>query len=163
MSNDKIIVDNIAKALSLIKPEKKSQFIQNAKNYKRELDRLDKEYKKELSNCSINFFVVSHAAFGYIADSYGLKQVPIYGLSAESEPSAKQIKDIIDLSKNKSIKAIYFEKMVNPKVSEVIAKEIGAKTYVLDPGATLKKGENFSFIEIMRNNLKNLKNGLGCR
>ena len=53
--------------------------------------------------------MVSHAAFNYLADDYGLKQVAVTGISPEDEPTAKQLKTIADFVKDKHISTIFFE------------------------------------------------------
>ncbi len=64
------------------------------------LDILHDNYKKGLSACGKKDFITSHAAFGYLAKAYGLNQIPISGLSPESEPSAQQMAEVITLAKN---------------------------------------------------------------
>ena len=52
-----------------------------------ELERLDGEFEQGLRDCARRELVTSHAAFGYLADRYGLEQVAITGLSPEAEPT----------------------------------------------------------------------------
>ncbi|MFW6159665.1 MAG: metal ABC transporter solute-binding protein, Zn/Mn family, partial [Acidobacteriota bacterium] len=72
---------------------------------------------------------------------------------------------LINLVRERGIKAIYFEQAVTDEVARVISRETGVKTLVLNPGANISQ-ENLkagmTFIDIMEQNLENLKNGLGC-
>src|SRR5258708_33486523 len=90
-------------------------------------------FRSGLANCKQKDIITSHAAFGYLASTYGLNQVPIAGLSPDQEPSAKQLAEVANFAKQHNVKYIFFEKLVSPKLSETIASEIGAKTLVLDP------------------------------
>ena len=76
-----------------------------------------------------------------------------------------ELVEVVELAKEHSIKVIYFEVYVSNELAKVIAKEIGARTLVLSPGANLtpiqiQKGT--SFFDIMNMNLKNLQEGLDC-
>ena len=53
-----------------------------------ELATLDGEFRRGLARCERRELVTSHAAFGYLADRYGLEQIPITGVSPEAEPTA---------------------------------------------------------------------------
>ncbi|KKR33412.1 MAG: ABC-type metal ion transporter, periplasmic subunit [Candidatus Gottesmanbacteria bacterium GW2011_GWC2_39_8] len=137
----------------------------NEKVIDEKLDKLDKEYRQRLSVCKRKDIIASHAAFGYLVFEYGLNQVSISGLSPESEPSSKQLVEIVKFAREHNVKYIFFERLVSPKLSETIAREIGARTLVLDPleGITddeIKRGKNY--FSVMRDNLKNLETALEC-
>jgi len=71
--------------------------------------------------------------------------------------------EISDIIKEKGIKHIFYETMVNPKVSEVLSKDTGVTLLVLNPGHNVGKDEiGKSFITIMEENLVALKTGLSC-
>lgn len=130
------------------------------------LDELDALFRKGLSNCNQSDIITSHASFGYVAKRYNLHQVAISGLSPDAEPSMKQLADVARFAKTNSIKYIFFESLVSPKLSQTIATEIGAKTLVLDPiegvsDADKKSGKDY--YTIMKENLKNLQIALECK
>ena len=90
----------------------------------------------------------------------------MYGLNPDSEPSPKQLTEVVDLAKKYKVDVIFFEEYVSDKLAKVIAKEIGANILLLNPGANLSAEQIISgltFIEIMEKNLENLKNGLNCK
>ncbi|HUD20862.1 MAG TPA: zinc ABC transporter substrate-binding protein [Candidatus Saccharimonadales bacterium] len=129
------------------------------------LDDLDSQYKLGLKACQRQDFVTSHAAFGYLAEEYGLNQITIAGLSPDEEPSAQDLASVARLVKARDIKYIFFESLVSSKLSDTIAQETGAKTLELNPieGLTAtqtRQGENYQ--TIMRHNLTNLQIALGC-
>jgi zinc transport system substrate-binding protein len=165
--NDRIIVDKIAAVLSEIDPEGSFIFEKNAAAYKEKLQRLDQKFKDELKDCVHQTIILGgHAAFGYLARSYNLRQVSLYGLSPDSRPTPKKLIQVVELAKKYGIKVIFFEVHASDELAKVLAEEVGARTLVLNPGANLTKQELKSgktFFDIMEENLENLKDGLSCK
>ncbi|WP_186446578.1 metal ABC transporter substrate-binding protein [Neobacillus bataviensis] len=156
-------VDNIAKALEQADPKNKDKFQKNAAALNSELADLDSLYKETIDKAKKKEFVTQHAAFGYLAKQYGLTQIPIAGLSPDVEPTLGKLAELTDLTKKKNVKIIYFEELTSSKVADTLAKEIGAKTEVLNPleGLTKKEQEKgLDYIDVMKNNLESLKRSL---
>lgn len=153
-------VRNIEAGLAQAAPEHADQFKQNADAYIAKLETLDQDFKATVADSKRKDFITQHAAFGYLAQEYGLQQVPIAGLSPEQEPSAAQMASVIDFAKEHQVKTIFFETLVSSKVSETIANEVGAKTAVLNPIEGLTEEEiaaGMDYIGVMRQNLEALK------
>ena len=153
-------VRNIAEKLIEIDPAHKNDYLKNKQNYIKKLENLDKDYTIAFEKVSNKEIITQHAAFGYLADSYGLKQVPIAGLSPENEPSAKKLKELKVFAKKHSIQTIFFEENASSKVAKTLANELHAKTAVLNTLEGLseeeqEKGEDY--IKIMEKNLDVLK------
>jgi zinc transport system substrate-binding protein len=127
---------------------------------------LDREFRRGLASCDHHEIVTSHAAFGYLAERYGLKQVAITGLSPEAEPTPRDLEQVVDEVRAVGATTVFFERLLSPRLAETVAREVGAKTAVLDPieGLTEKEaaaGEDY--FSVMRENLAALRKGLGCR
>lgn len=133
IKNAKVMVDNIYRKLSSMDPDNEKYYKENLDMALKKFDDLDKKFTDELAKVKDKekYFVVSHAAFNYLADDYGLKQVAVTGISPEEEPSAKDLKTIADFVKEKNIKTIFFEGKATPKVAETLAKNTGTKTSTL--------------------------------
>ncbi len=160
------MVDKIVAGFIQADAKNRDYYKQNAEKLKTELATLDTEYKNGLKSCASKDIVTSHAAFGYLSTIYGLHQVSITGISPDSEPSPKALADISAFAKKNGVKYIFFESLVSPKLSETVAREIGAKTMVLDPiegisSEDLAKGDNY--FTVMRSNLASLKIVLECK
>ncbi|GAA2608953.1 zinc ABC transporter substrate-binding protein [Dactylosporangium fulvum] len=125
-----------------------------------ELQELDKEFSTGLATCARRDIVTSHAAFRYLADRYKLNQIPISGLDPEAEPSPQQVTEVARLAKEKGVTTIFFEALVSPKLSETVAKEIGAKAAVLDPLEGVEGSD--TYFTVMRANLTALRDALSC-
>lgn len=142
-----------------------SYYKENEKKLLSDLSLLDEDFQKGLSSCKKRDFVTSHAAFAYIARQYNLNQVSISGISPEEEPSAQKLAEVSDFVKKNDIEYIFFETLVNPRLSNTIASETGARTLVLDPleglsDDDISAGKNY--LTVMRNNLVNLRTALQC-
>jgi zinc transport system substrate-binding protein len=166
-ANDQLIIRSMLAVLVELAPDKSEFFKQRADSYISELQALDKTYHRVLQNCEGRTMLVGgHAAFGYLARRYNLQQVALIGLNPDAKPSAKQLKDIVDLARAHRIEAVFFEEMVSKDLAHVLAQEIPAQTLVLNPGANLtpeQQARNLTFLELMKMNLANLKKGLGCQ
>ena len=86
------------------------------------------------------------------------------GLSPDAEPTADKMAEIIRFCKTHQVKYIFFETLVSPKLAEVLSREAGASTLVLNPleGLTVeeyKEGKS-SYLTLMRENLQQLKKAL---
>ncbi|WP_433326102.1 metal ABC transporter substrate-binding protein [Spirillospora sp. CA-294931] len=127
-----------------------------------ELNKLDQEFKDGLKNCKQKTMVTSHAAFGYMAERYGLKQISIAGVDATNEPSPKRLAELTHEIKENKATTVFTETLVSPKVAEALARSAGVKTAVLDPIEGLKPGSSDDYLSVMRKNLQVLKPALGC-
>lgn len=164
---DQIIVDRIAALLSGIDAKYSSFYQHNAASYKEKLHLLHDQFLDGLEECACRVVILGgHSAFGYLARKYNLQQISLYGLSPDSKPTPRQMIEVVELSKKHKVKVVYFEEYVSDELARVIAKEIGARTLVLNPGANLDKDQlesGVNFFDIMKKNLENLRDGLNCR
>lgn len=157
------VVDLVANRLGELDPSHKDDYRRNAEALRQELTGLDAEFRQGLAKCRSKELVTSHAAFGYLADRYGLTQVSIAGLTPEAEPDPAALAAVSDYAKEHKVRTIYAETLVSPAVAQTIARETGATTAVLDPleGLTDSSGDA-NYLSVMRANLATLKQGQGC-
>ena len=146
--------ENIKDALIKVDPSSKDFYEENYKEFYDSLEKLYNEYKNKFSTIKNKNFVTGHAAFAYLCREYNLNQKSVEGVFAEGEPSAKNIKELIDYSKKNNIKTIFTEELVSPKVAETLAREIGGtneKIYTLE-----NKEDNKNYLESMKSNLEKI-------
>lgn len=155
-----VITNNVKEGLRRANPENAEFYEQNAASYVSQLQQLDSDFQNGLASCKKDKILTTHAAFSYLARDYGFEQVPIYGLSPEAEPTPHQIAALIDAAKANDLKYVFYEELVDPRVSETIAREVGAQTLALNPAESGSEQE--SYIGIMRENLANLRAALEC-
>jgi len=156
-------VKTITEALVKADPKNKNYYEKNSDKYLTKLHELDNKFRTELKDVKRNEIITQHAAFGYLAKEYNLKQVPIAGLSPDQEPSPAKLAELKKFAKSHDLKVIYYEELASPKVAETLAKEIGAKSKVLNTLEGLSKEDQkkgMDYISIMEENLQSLKQTL---
>jgi len=159
-------VEKIAQAFIKVDPVNKTFYESNEINLENKLGSLDKSFKEGLRDCQQKNIVTSHAAFRYIASRYGLIQISISGLSPDQEPSPKQLAEVTRFARTNNVKYIFFETLISPKLSETIAKEIGAKTLVFNPLEGLTKDDEAvgkDYLSVQQENLASLRVALECK
>ena len=153
---------DIAKTLKSLDPNSADIFEQNLVALVNKLESLDKDFSAGLASCEQKTLVTSHAAFQYLAKTYGLNQLAITGISPEDQPDAKLLSKIATEAKRVGVKTVFFEDVLPKELSETVARAIGAKTSLLSALEFTPEGSN-DYISMMRDNLKNLQIGLSCR
>lgn len=151
---------SIKDSLVEISPEQQETFEKNYEELVNELQKLDADFEEMAHTANNKTFFVSHAAFGYIANTYGLEQLAVAGLNSQDEPSQKELTKLIDLAEEKNMKYILFEQNVSSKLTEVIQQEIGAKSLVLHNLGVLSKEDinnKETYFTLMNKNLETLK------
>lgn len=156
-------VGTIKNSLVSADPANKAYYEKNYTDLIAQFDQLDQEYKAAVAEFSKKDIVVAHQAFSYLSNAYGLNQVAIEGLSADSEPLPARMVEIVEFVKDKQLKYIFFEELVSPKVAQTIAQETGASTAVLNPFEGLSESDQQAgkdYFSVMRDNLEVLKKAL---
>ncbi|MFF3869195.1 metal ABC transporter substrate-binding protein [Micromonospora sp. NPDC001898] len=154
--------DRLAERLGRVDPDRAADYTARAGALRAELETLDAEFTAGLRTCQRRELVVSHTAFGYLAERYRLDQVGITGLAPENEPSPQRLAEVAREAREHQATTIFFETLVSPKVAETIAREVGAKTAVLDPLEGLSADHGGDYLSVMRTNLATLRTALSC-
>ena len=131
--NAELEMETIAEALIRKDPEHADVYRKNLEEAKKACDSLDSAFREALAPYAGGYIVVAHEAYGYLCHEYGLKQIGIEGVSADQEPDAARMREIIDMVGEYGIKCIFFEELVDPKVAKTIAEETGCRTMALSP------------------------------
>ncbi len=164
---DVAVVERIVASLSEIDPAGAGYFRRNAEALEQKLRKLDARFAGAFKNCQGKTFVVAgHAAFGYLARRYGLLQKSLYGLSPDAQPRPQQMMDVVDYCRREGVRTIFFENSVPPDLARTLAAEIGGRVLVLSAGHSPTRDQvmkRVGFFDMMEENLKSLREGLGCR
>ncbi len=150
---------NIRDGLIAADPDHEDDYQANYDAYAEKFEALDKEYSERLGATKGKVIVVSHEAYGYLCDAYGLTQMPITGMDAEGEPDAKTMAEIVDFVRDNDVKTIFSEELVSTKVAQAIADETGATCEVLNPVEGLTDEElaaGQDYLSVMEDNLDKL-------
>ena len=157
------MAENIKEALVTLQPEQENDFEDNYQALKERLLSLDEQFQEQLSQTKRKEIVVTHAAYGYWEERYGLEQIAITGISPSDEPSQKKLEEIIEFVKENAIEYILFEQNIRPKVAEVIQKEAGVDVLSLHNLSVLTEEDieqKEDYFSLMEKNLVVLKKAL---
>jgi zinc transport system substrate-binding protein len=136
-----------------------------AASLRADLESLDDDFHTSMGGCERDLIVTDHAAFGYLASAYGLRQEAIAGLEPETEPSARRLAALIDLVELEGVTTILTEELVAPDVAETLAGEAGVHTAVLYTIEGLTDEESAAgedYLSLMRKNIETLRVALDC-
>jgi zinc transport system substrate-binding protein len=156
-----VVAKAVASKFSEVDPANSETFESNLSAFVTKLENLDEKFVSGLASCERDLIVTSHAAFGYLADAYGLSQEAISGLSPESEPTPKRLNEIGKEAKADGTTTIFFETLASPKVAQTLADDLNIEAAILDPIEGISEGQ--TYFSIMESNLKALQKALNCK
>ncbi|MFH8218547.1 metal ABC transporter substrate-binding protein [Streptomyces sp. NPDC018057] len=158
------IAEGVGKAFEKGDPDHAADYRKNTAALVKQLDELNTRFKDGLAHTKSKVFITTHAAFGYLAERYGLTEEAISGLDPESEPSAARIKDLEKMAKADGVTTVFYETLVSDKTAKTVAQDAGLKTDVLDPieGIT-DKSRGRDYLAVQEANLKALQQALGAK
>ncbi|MCL6667354.1 metal ABC transporter substrate-binding protein [Streptomyces panaciradicis] len=156
------VAEGVGKAFQKADPKHAADYRKNTAALVKKLDALNTAFKDGLAHTQSKVFITTHAAFGYLAERYGLTEEAINGLDPESEPSAARVKQLETMAKADGVTTVFYETLVSDKTAKTIASDAGLKTDVLDPieGIT-SKSRGTDYFSVQEANLKALQSALG--
>ena len=168
--NDPILaeqeVTNIKNALEKADPTNTQYYENNANAYITKLAALDNSIKSGLLHCKKDTFVSFHNAFNYFSNRYGVHDVWITGIAPEEDVPPQDIQKIIQIAKDKDVKVIFSEDLVDPRLANTLADEVGAQVLVLSPLEGInqtEQQEGITYLDKWYQNLHNLRIALECQ
>ncbi len=145
-------------------PDHESYYTQRWTTLKTELEQLDTQYSTQLATKAKTEIFVSHAAFGYLAYRYNFNQTGVIGLSADEQPSAATIANIVDSMIEHQTYVVYVDPVYSQDYANTLKTELQQQTghdvSILELYLILGQTDNKNMIEQMQANLSNLKLGL---
>ena len=156
-------VQRITEALCEADAKHTDIYKDNSRAYIAKLEQLDKRLAAVSKTAPKKVFVTAHAAFGHLAEDYGLRQLSVAGISAEAEPTPGDLQRLITTVKREKVRYVFFETLTDPKIAKLVAQETGAQTAVLDPLEGLDeegRKQGLDYLKIMEQNIANLQRAL---
>lgn len=154
---------SIKNTLVKAQPKNKAEFERNYQSLIKDLKGLDKDFKTMAGQVNTKTFFVSHAAFGYLAGTYGLDEISVAGLNSQDEPSQKQLAQIVDQAKKDHIHYILFEQNVSSNLAKVIQNDVGAQALTLHNLSVLTNEDiknKEDYFTLMHRNIQTFKKAL---
>ncbi len=136
----------------------------NWKILRSKLEALDSQYESTLSNATLDEIIVSHEAYGYLADRYGFEQHGVIGISAEEQPSVAAMSDLVDLMEDRGVYSVFVDPVYSDDYARTIQEELedrtGREVEVLTLYFCLGPVGDMDYLQQMRANLDALATAL---
>ena len=157
--------ERIAAALVTADPDGSLEYVRNSDGLEAELRGLDELIARRLSDCALDTAVVSHLAYGHMAERYGFNQLGLAGLSPEFESGPSHIASVIRQIDELGIRYILQEPIASDRLAETVAAEAGVDILVMHPLAVRTFDEakaGADYFSIMQANSEALAIALQC-
>lgn len=117
--------------LSLLNPQKSTEYKTNYLAFLKEIDLLDIEIRNKLKPFAGRKIIVFHPSLSYFARDYNLVQFSLE--SGGKEPTSQHMKTVVDFAKAENIKVIYIQNEFDKEHARVFAEEIKGKVIQVRP------------------------------
>ncbi|MFT4451236.1 metal ABC transporter substrate-binding protein [Parvimonas sp. G1425] len=160
-----LMAKSITDALVEKDPANAEFYKENAKNYIKQLEDVDKELHDVVDKAKTKKVVIADRfPFRYLFADLGLEYRALFSAcSVEATASAGQIKQMVDYIKENKIPVVYRIEMGKGEMAETVAKDSGAKVKLLHSIHTVTKDEfdkGITYIDLMKKNVEALREGL---
>lgn len=152
-------VKNIGLQLATLDPEHAAQYSANTTAYVDKLEALRAKMHQTLDGAKKRDIITFHEAFPYFAREFNLNIAAVIEREPGSEPSAAELANTIEIVQKSKIKALFAEPQYPAKAADTIARETGAKVFILDP-AVMGPMEPDAYLKTMEANMKTLEEAL---
>ena len=157
-------VANILAGLAESDPANAGSYRARAAAYEARLGTLDAWIRGEVARVPADRrkAITSHDSFGYFASAYGVTFHAARGVNTESEPSARDVAQLIRQVREQKIKALFLENMTNPMLVNQIARDSGATVGppLYTDALSKADGPAASYEAMMRHNVAALVAGM---
>lgn len=162
--NAVIEAQTIANALTEADPDNAETYQENAGRFASDIMAVHDEYASLFESTETKTFLTQHAAFGYLANRYGLHQAAVTGVTASAEPSPKRIAEIVSYMEENNISVIYGQAGGATEIATTIASEVGGTVGELQSMESVDTSQypadGDGFIAIIKANLESLAEGV---
>ena len=163
--NEQLMLTAVYDAICEADPENKAVYTKNKDSYNGQLSELDKAYKEAVGNAKNKTIIMADKfPFRYLAEEYGLDFYAAFSsCSDESEPSAAAMTSLISTIKELKIPVVYYLEFSSTKVADTLCSETGASSLMLHSCHNVSKEDldkGVTYVELMKQNLENLKTAL---
>ena len=159
------IVQAIKLELAKIDTENENIFMENSKEYIKQIEKLDNDIWEIVNNAKRKRLVFGdRMPVRYMLEEFGLTASGAFnGCSTETEPSTKTMTYLIDLVNKEEIPVVLYIENGNTKVANIIAEETGTKAIQIQTLHTISSEDynnEETYVTLMNRNLEVLKQAL---
>jgi zinc transport system substrate-binding protein len=120
-----------ATAMQAVDPANADHYTAGLKAFQQEIQELHDQLQAIFQGHHGQAFLVNHPSWGYLANDYGLRQVPLEYQG--KPPSPSRMKKIIQWGRLHEIESILVQPQFSGKQARVVAEAIGARLAKADP------------------------------
>lgn len=158
------IAEGVGKQLAKADPEHEKAYRENTEDLVGRLKTLDDDFRTGLEGRKTDTFVTTHAAFGYLADRYGLHEESLSGVDpASGSISASHIKELHEIVKEDDVSTVFFASRASDDAADTLAQDLNLRTGVLSSLESVEDTGTQDYLSVMRQNLQALRTALGTR
>lgn len=154
--NAKIMAQNICMGLTEQYPQWEAAFSENLQELLARLDALEEYGQAQLQDLSCRELITFHDGFAYFANAFDLEILAAVEEESGSEASAKELIELITLTRDHSLPAIFVEKNGSVSAADILCRETGTQKATLDMAMA---GD--SYFTAMYHNIDTVKEVLG--
>jgi manganese/zinc/iron transport system substrate-binding protein len=129
--------DAVADALAKFDPEHADEYRDNARTYRKSLEKLDVWVRQELKPIEPKVLVTAHDAFRYFGRAYGFEVRGLQGISTVSEAGLKERRELAGFITRRKIKAIFVESSVPARSVEALREDCREAGHKVEIGGEL--------------------------
>jgi len=152
-------VREIGDELCKIDPTHAEQYFANTEQYIKQLDDLKNRMHHALDGLQKQEIITFHEAFDYFAREFHLTIAAVVEREPGSEPSAKELKELIQLIWDQQIPLLFVEPQYPQRIAQTIVDETGIGIFTLDPAVTGPDSPD-AYLQIMEANKETLVRAL---
>lgn len=155
----------IGETLTAADPDGREEYEARSRKYLAELDALDGEVTQGLAGCKSAVLLVTHPAYGYLAERLGLQQAVTAGITPGGRPSAANLRALAAFAKRSKATTLFFTSSPPARLAAQIEATTGLATDALNPFEGLTQDQaaaGAGYASILRDDLARLQRGLGC-
>lgn len=160
--NAQLMLSAVYDAICKVDPSNKQTYTKNKDAYAKQLSDLDNAYRSAVDNAKNKTIVLADKfPFRYLAHEYGLEfSAAFAACSDESEPGVSTMIKLTKTIKENNIPAVYYLEFSSTKIADTLCDETGATKLMLHSCHNVSKQDienNISYVDLMKQNLENLK------
>jgi zinc transport system substrate-binding protein len=129
----KSLLPALTEKLCAVDPEGCDQYRNNSLRFSYQLDSLHIAIEQQLAPIHGSHVMISHPFFQYYFQRYGIELIGTVEKIPGREPTAKELKRLIDEVEQKNVKAIFDHVQLPDRAAKLIAETTGIKVVRLDP------------------------------
>lgn len=139
IDNWKQVSDYTAEFLGSLDPDNEEIYVQNAENYKEELDELNDYVSSRVDELpkDSRYLITAHDAFQYFASDFNFEVIGIQGLNTQTEAGTRDISQLADFIAENKINAVFIESSVSSRNMEALIEAVNSRGHTIELGGEL--------------------------